>query len=154
MRTNGSAPLTGSPVVALLALVDGPPEHVQSLYSEGDKALFIKYGTAIAQSMQVALLQALEPAKAAVADGSLVFPGSEVYVPAGVYDLRATLHLLATGAGVGRNKAEGGKAFEAFRVNHWRASRALIKQGKLRSTRLKHGTKPNEIRWVRLEAEG
>src|SRR4051794_33593763 len=94
------------------------------------------------------IMEALEPARAAVADGLLSFPGCEVPPPEGAYDLRATLRLLALGAGVGPSLAGRGKKYAVFRINHWRAVRALVKQGKLDPDRTHQGLRQGEIRWV------
>jgi hypothetical protein len=101
------------------------------------------------ETMEMALLDALEPALAAVRDGSLVFRGSTYAPPDGVYDLRATLRFLGLGAGVGTSKREGGSEYEAFRVNHWRAVKSLVAQGKLQRARYSQGLQGDELRWVR-----
>jgi hypothetical protein len=101
------------------------------------------------ETMEVALLDALEPALAAVRDGSLSFRGSKYAPPDGVYDLRATVRFLGLGAGVGDNKREGGSEYEAFRVNHWRAAKKLVAQGKLQRARYSQGLRGSELRWVR-----
>ena len=101
------------------------------------------------ETMEAALLEALGPALAAVRGGSLVFRGSQYAPPDGVYDLRATVRFLGLGAGVGDNKREGGSDYEAFRVNHWRAARELVAQGKLQRARYSQGLRGSELRWVR-----
>jgi hypothetical protein len=78
-----------------------------------------------------------------------VFPGSQYAPPDGVYDLRATVRFLGLGAGVGTSKNEGGSEYEAFRVNHWRAAKNLVKQGKLQRARYAQGFAAGQLRWVR-----
>lgn len=101
------------------------------------------------ETMEIALLEALEPALAAVRNGSLVFRGSKYGPPDGVYDLRATVRFLGLGAGVGTSKREGGIEYEAFRVSHWRAAKKLVAQGKLQRARYSQGLRGSELRWVR-----